>query len=75
MKICLSIAFSHFITKMPFSAIQKLILSSLLKKYGGLKTATEIALLFLMASFFQNSLIVLRFFASLQNRVFSNSRI
>ena len=65
MKIRLSIAFSHFITKMPFSAIQKLILSSLLKKYGGLKTATEIALLFLMASFFQNSLIVLRFFASL----------
>ena len=58
-----------------FSAIQKLKLFSLLKIKEGLKTATEIALLFLMRVFFKNSLIVLRFFASLQNRVFSNSRI
>ncbi|MDE7383361.1 MAG: hypothetical protein K2M99_05680, partial [Treponemataceae bacterium] len=35
-----------------FSAIQKLKLFSLLKIKEGLKTATEIALLFLMASFF-----------------------
>ncbi|MBD5404197.1 MAG: hypothetical protein HDR55_04310 [Treponema sp.] len=40
-----------------FSAIQKLKLFSLLKIKEGLKTATKLALLFLMASFFQNSLI------------------
>ena len=56
MKICLSIAFSHFITKMPFSAIQKLILSSLLKKYEGLKQATKMALPVFNASFFKTRL-------------------
>ena len=56
-KTRLSIVVSHFVAKQQFSAIQKLTLSSLLKIMEGLKTATEMALLFLMASFFQNSLI------------------
>ena len=61
--------------KIAFSAIQKLKLFSLLKIKEGLKTATEIELPVLMRVFFKNSLIVLRFFASLQNRVFSNSKV
>ena len=46
----------HFVAKQQFSAIQKLKLFSLLKIKEGLKTATEMALLFLMASFFKTRL-------------------
>ena len=56
LKLAYQLRFS-FRYKIAFSAIQKLKLFSLLKIKEGLKTATEIELLFLMASFFQNSLI------------------
>ncbi len=52
-----------------------LTIHSLLKIKEDLKSATKIVLLILMRVFFKNSLIVLRFFASLQNRVFSNSKV
>ncbi|MDE7384043.1 MAG: hypothetical protein K2M99_09205, partial [Treponemataceae bacterium] len=47
----------HFIAKRRFQQLPNLTIRSLLKIKEGLKTATEIELLFLMASFFQNSLI------------------
>jgi len=40
-----------------------------------LKSATKIALLILILVFCKNSLIELRFLASLRNRVFSNSKV
>ncbi len=65
----------HFATKSRFQQFPNLKIRSLLKIKEGLKQATEMALPVFNGEFFQNSLIVLRFFASLQNRVFSNSRI
>ena len=56
-KTRLFIAVSHSIAKLPFQQLPNLKIRSLLKSKEGLKTATEIELLFLMASFFQNSLI------------------
>ena len=51
----------HFIAKRRFQQLPNLKIRSLLKSKEGLKTATKLALLFLMASFFQNSLIYCRF--------------
>ena len=51
----------RFATKSRFQQFPNLTIRSLLKIKEGLKTATEIELLFLMRVFFQNSLIYCRF--------------
>ena len=52
-KTRLFIAVSHSIAKLPFQQLPNLKIRSLLTNKEGLKSATKLALLFLMASFFQ----------------------
>ena len=56
-KLAYCTAIFRFATKSRFQQFPNLTIRSLLKIKERLKTATEMALLFLMASFFQNSLI------------------
>ena len=65
----------HFIAKRLFQQLPNLKIRSLLKIKEGLKTATKIALLFLMASFLQKLAYSLLFLTSLRNSVFSNSKV